>query len=101
VGEILSMTGGYQASTWTAILAATGVILSAVYMLTLYRRVVFGEIANPKLAAIADLEMREVVIFAPLMVATLYMGIAPASVFHFTQASVEHLTTAYRAAIGG
>src|SRR5690606_24049938 len=42
VGEILSMTGVYQVSTWTAILAATGVILSAVYMLTLYRRVVFG-----------------------------------------------------------
>jgi NADH-quinone oxidoreductase subunit M len=101
VGEILSMTGGYQASTWTAILAATGMILSAVYMLTLYRRVVFGEIVNPKLAAIADLEIREVAIFAPLMIATLYMGVAPSSVFNITQASVDHLTTVYRAAIGG
>jgi NADH-quinone oxidoreductase subunit M len=101
VGEILSMTGAYGASTWTAILAATGVILSAVYMLTLYRKVVFGELTNPKLATIADLEPREVLIFAPLIIATLYMGVFPSFVFNLTQASVDQLTTAYRAAIGG
>ncbi|WP_297692673.1 NADH-quinone oxidoreductase subunit M [Phenylobacterium sp.] len=101
VGEMLSMTGAYAASTWTAILAATGVILSAVYMLTLYRKVVFGELVNPKLAAIADLEVREVVIFAPLMVATLLMGVMPSWIFNVTQASVDHLTQTYRAAIGG
>jgi NADH-quinone oxidoreductase subunit M len=50
VGEILTLTGAYGASTWTAIIAATGVILSAVYALTLYRRVIFGEITNPALA---------------------------------------------------
>ena len=44
VGEILTMTGAYSASTWTALVAATGVILSAVYALSLYRRVIFGEI---------------------------------------------------------
>jgi NADH-quinone oxidoreductase subunit M len=101
VGEILSMTGTYQASTWTAILAATGVILSAVYMLTLYRRVVFGTIQNPKLAEIADLETREVVIFTPLIVATLFLGVAPNSVFNLTQASVDQLVRVYQAAIGG
>ncbi|MFC3069985.1 NADH-quinone oxidoreductase subunit M [Phenylobacterium soli] len=101
VGEILSMAGAYGASTWTAILATTGVILSAVYMLTLYRRVVFGELTNPKLAAITDLEPREVLIFAPLILATLYLGVQPGIVFNLTQASVDHLTAAYRAAIGG
>jgi NADH-quinone oxidoreductase subunit M len=101
VGEILSMTGTYQASTWTAILAATGVILSAVYMLTLYRRVVFGTIHNPKLAEITDLETREVVIFTPLIVATLFLGVAPNSVFNLTQASVDQLVRVYQAAIGG
>ncbi len=49
VGEILSLVGVYRASTWTAILAATGVILSAVYALTLYRRMMFGALTNPKL----------------------------------------------------
>ncbi len=101
VGEILSMTGAYQASTWTAILAATGVILSAVYMLTLYRAVVFGPMTNPKLEGITDLDWREVAIFAPLILSTLYMGIQPNSVFNLTQTSVDQLVRVYQAAIGG
>ncbi|MBI1199146.1 MAG: NADH-quinone oxidoreductase subunit M [Phenylobacterium sp.] len=100
VGEILSMTGAYKASTWTAILAATGVILSAVYMLTLYRRVVFGTIENPKLETITDLDWREIVIFAPLIVATLFMGVQPNSVFNLTASSVDQLVRVYQAAIG-
>jgi NADH-quinone oxidoreductase subunit M len=100
VGEILAMTGTYQVSTWTAVLAATGVILSAVYMLTLYRRVVFGEIVNPKLAAITDLDRREVLIFAPLVIATLYLGVVPNSVFDLTAASVDRLVATYQAAVG-
>jgi NADH-quinone oxidoreductase subunit M len=101
VGEILTMTGVYKASTWTALIAASGVILSAVYALTLYRRVIFGEIANPALTEITDLEKREVWIFAPLVVATLVLGVAPALVFDITQASVDQLVAAYAAAIGG
>src|SRR6202012_2277741 len=60
VGEIMTMTGVYHVSTWTVLFAATGVIFSAVYALTLYRRVMFGEITNLQLAAITDLELREV-----------------------------------------
>ena len=59
---ILTMTGAYRASTWTVIIAASGVILSAVYMLTVYRRVIFGEITNTALATITDLNPREVLI---------------------------------------
>jgi len=101
VGEILSMTGVYQVSTWTAIFATSGVILSAVYMLTLYRAVVFGPMTNPKLAGIDDLNWREVAIFAPLIVSTLYLGVQPNSVFNLTSASVDHLVRVYQAAIGG
>jgi NADH-quinone oxidoreductase subunit M len=101
VGEILTMTGTYGVSTWTAIVAATGVILSAVYALTLYRRVVFGTIVNAKLAGIADLDWREVAIFAPLIAATLVLGVQPGLVMNVTQASVDHLVSAYQAAIGG
>lgn len=101
VGEILTMTGTYGVSTWTAIVAATGVIFSAVYALTLYRRVVFGTITNPKLADIADLDWREVAIFAPLVAATLVLGVQPGLVMNLTQASVDHLVSAYQAAIGG
>jgi len=101
VGEILTMTGTYGVSTWTAIVAATGVILSAVYALTLYRRVVFGTITNSKLSAIEDLDWREVAIFAPLIAATLVLGVQPGLVMNLTQASVDHLVSAYQAAIGG
>jgi NADH-quinone oxidoreductase subunit M len=101
VGEILTLTGTYGASTWTALIATTGVILSAVYALTLYRNVVFGEITNGQLAAIKDLNMREVMIFAPLMIATLAMGVYPKMVFALTSASGDALAVAYRAAIGG
>ena len=101
VGEILTMTGTYGASTWTALIAASGVILSAVYALTLYRRVVFGELVNPKLAGITDLEQREIWIFAPLIVGTLALGVYPSSVFNLTQTSVDHLVAVYRAAVGG
>ena len=101
VGEILTMTGTYGVSTWTVIVAATGVIFSAVYALSLYRRVVFGTITNPKLADIADLDWREVAIFAPLIASTLVLGVQPGAVFNLTQASVDHLVAAYHAAIGG
>jgi NADH-quinone oxidoreductase subunit M len=101
VGEILTMTGTYGVSTWTVFIAATGVILSAVYALNLYRAVIFGTITNAKLNAITDLDWREVAIFAPLIAATLALGVYPNSVFNLTQASVDHLVSAYHLAIGG
>jgi NADH-quinone oxidoreductase subunit M len=101
VGEILTMVGTYGASTWTALIAATGVILSAVYALSLYRRVIFGELTNPKLAGVADLDWREAAIFIPLIAGTLILGVYPNSVFNLTQTSVDHLVTVYRTAVGG
>ncbi|MBS0296120.1 MAG: NADH-quinone oxidoreductase subunit M [Proteobacteria bacterium] len=101
VGEILTMTGTYSVSTWTVIVAASGVIFSAVYALTVYRRVVFGEMTNPKLMDITDLDWREVAIFAPLIVGTLALGVYPKLVFAVTQASVDALVSTYSAAIGG
>ncbi|MEI9963647.1 MAG: NADH-quinone oxidoreductase subunit M [Caulobacteraceae bacterium] len=100
VGEILTMTGVYGVSTWTALIAATGVILSAVYALNLYRNVVFGEMTNPQLSAIADLNWREIVIFAPLIVGTLALGVYPKLVFAVTTASSDALVAAYHAALG-
>ena len=60
----------------------------------------FGVITNPKLQTITDLEWREIAIFAPLIVATLYMGVQPNIVFNLTQASVDQLVQVYQAAIG-
>ncbi len=101
VGDILSLTGTYRASTWTALIATSGVILSAVYALPLYRRVVFGEMTNPKLMTITDLDNREIAIFAPLIIGTLILGLQPNLVLDATAASTDHLVAAYQAAIGG
>jgi len=100
VGEILTMTGAYHVSTWTAIVAASGVILSATYALSLYRRVMFGEVTNPALASITDLNWRELVIFSPLILGTLLLGVQPGLVMDLTAASVDRLVAAYNA-VGG
>ena len=101
IGEILTMTGIYQVSTWTAFVAASGVIFSAVYALTLYRNVMCGEITNPAMKAITDVDRRELLIFAPLILGTLILGVQPGLVLDYTEASVSAVTTAYQLAIGG
>jgi NADH-quinone oxidoreductase subunit M len=89
VGEILTMVGGFQASTWAAAGAALGVILSAVYMLTLYRRTVFGEMTNEKLMGIKDVSASEVFILGLLAIAALVFGVMPSLVFDLTKGSTD------------
>jgi NADH-quinone oxidoreductase subunit M len=91
VGEILTMVGGFQAATWAAAGAALGVIFSAVYMLTLYRRTVFGEITNPDLRTIKDMNLIEWACIAPLAVLTLLFGVAPNLIFEFTGDSTARI----------
>ena len=91
VGEILTMVGGFQASTWAAAGAALGVIFSAVYMLTLYRRTVFGEITNPALNGIKDMNLIEWVCIAPLAFLTILFGVAPNLIFSFTDGAANRV----------
>jgi NADH-quinone oxidoreductase subunit M len=99
IGEFLTMLGAFRVNTWVAIFAATGVILSAAYMLYLYWRVIFGELVKPALQTITDLSLREVALLAPLVVATLVMGIYPKPIFDVTSVSVTHLLAEHRAAL--
>ncbi|MCB1366959.1 MAG: NADH-quinone oxidoreductase subunit M [Rhodobacteraceae bacterium] len=77
VGEFLTLVGIFQANTWVAVFATTGVILSAGYALWLYRRVVFGDLIKESLKGIADMDAREKWIFAPLVVMTILLGVYP------------------------
>src|SRR3546814_17443979 len=77
VGEFLVLVGAFQANTWVAFFAATGVILGAAYMLYLYRRVVFGPLVRDDLKNIAELSRREIAIMVPLVVMVKWMGIYP------------------------
>jgi NADH-quinone oxidoreductase subunit M len=99
VGEFLTMLGAFQFNTWIAIFAATGVILSAAYMLYLYRRVVFGALVKPSLQAIQDLTLREVAILVPLVLITIAMGIYPKPIFDVTSVSVANLIREHKEAL--
>lgn len=99
VGEIMTMIGTFQVSTLAAGGAAIGVILSAVYMLTVYRNVVFGEMTNPKLEGILDLSRREWLIFTPLIIGTLVLGFFSTLITDVTAASVDQLISNYQAAL--
>jgi len=79
VGEFLSLGGIYQASSWVAFVCTTGIILGAAYMLYLYRRVAFGDQKNADAAAMADLDLREILMVVPLGLAVLWMGVYPES----------------------
>jgi NADH-quinone oxidoreductase subunit M len=91
IGEILTMVGGFQASTWVGAGAALGVILSAVYMLTLYRRTVFGEMTNEKLFDIKDVSPMEFFILGVLAVSALALGVLPSLVLNLTDATTADI----------
>jgi len=99
VGEFLVLMGAFKVSTWLATLAATGVILGAVYMLYLYRRVIFGTLDKESLKAILDLSPREIAVFAPLVILVFWMGIYPASFLDLMSASVDNLISNYKVAL--
>ena len=99
VGEFLTLMGAFQVNTWVALLATTGVILSAGYALYLYKRVVFGALDKESLKSILDLSVRERVIIVPLIVLTIFFGFYPAPILDATAASVGALVTNYQAAI--
>ncbi|MDP4796826.1 MAG: NADH-quinone oxidoreductase subunit M, partial [Rhodospirillales bacterium] len=91
VGEILVLVGTFQVNSWVAAFAALGVILGAAYTLYLYRRIIFGELTKENLMKIKDLNRREMLIFAPLLVVTIWMGVYPSSFLDFMHVSVSHL----------
>ena len=88
IGEFLVIVGAMQVNFWLALLGAMGMILGAAYMLYLYRRVIFGRLTKADLRGILDLSPREIAVFAPLVVLTLWMGIYPSSFTRFFDASV-------------
>jgi NADH-quinone oxidoreductase subunit M len=92
VGELLSLVGVYQASSWVALICTTGIILGAAYMLYLYRRVVYGPLDKPDVAAMPDLSAREVLLLAPIALAVLWMGVYPESFLAPMRADVASLT---------
>ena len=99
VGEFLVLVGTFKANTWVAFLATTGIILGAAYALWLYRKIVFGELTKDSLKGILDMNRREIALFLPLVLITLWMGIYPSSFLDPMAPSVDKLIGDYQAAL--
>jgi NADH-quinone oxidoreductase subunit M len=91
VGEFLVILGSIQANFWYAAIAATTLIFGAAYTLWMYKRVIFGAVANDHVATLDDANGREIVFLALLAVAVLAMGVWPAPFLDVMHVSVEHL----------
>jgi NADH-quinone oxidoreductase subunit M len=77
VGEFLILLGAFKTSPGWAALAATGVVLGAMYMLWMFRRVVFGPLVRPENRTLRDLSPREIAMLAPLVALIVFMGLYP------------------------
>jgi len=91
IGEFLILLGTFRVSALECFLAATALFLSVMYMLYLYRRVIFGTITREDLRSMTDLNLREKIVFAPLLLLVLWMGVYPSSFLVPIRASVEHV----------
>lgn len=93
VGEFLILLGTFKVAKWYAIIAASGVIFAAVYMLWMYQRVMFGEVTNPKNLGLKDLCPREVTVLVPLVVFCVWIGVYPTTFLKPMEPSVKHFIT--------
>jgi NADH-quinone oxidoreductase subunit M len=99
IGEFLVLLGAFRVSFWLALLGSLGMILGTVYMLYLYRRVIFGRLTREDLRTILDLSPREIAVFAPLVILTLWMGVHPTSFSGFWNATVGTMVEHHQAAL--
>jgi NADH-quinone oxidoreductase subunit M len=94
VGEFLVILASFKANPWFAFLAASTLVLSAAYTLWLVKRVIYGEIANEKVAALKDINSREFLVLGVLAAAVLLVGLWPAPLLDVMRASTQHLAEA-------
>ena len=107
VGEFLILLGSFKSavldSWWYTIFAASGVIFAAIYLLWMYQRVVFGEVKNPKLNDLSDMNTREMLVLIPIFIFIVWIGIYPSTFLNVSKASskniIEHVITPERASL--
>jgi NADH-quinone oxidoreductase subunit M len=91
VGEFMVIMGAMKANFWLAFVAATTLITGAAYTLWMYKRVIFGAVANKNVAALVDLNWRETAVLGALAAAVLLMGVYPLPFTEVMHASVDEL----------
>jgi NADH-quinone oxidoreductase subunit M len=91
IGEILILIGVFKANILAAVLATTGIIIAAVYMLWMYQRVIFGKITHPENEVLKDLNPREFITLVPIILLIVWIGIYPKPFLRLTSAGTSHL----------
>ena len=91
VGEFLVILSSFRADAWIAVIAATVLVLGAAYTLWMYKRVIFGDVANEKVAGLQDVSARETSFLLLLAVAVLLLGLWPAPLFELMDTTLDHL----------
>jgi NADH-quinone oxidoreductase subunit M len=91
IGELLILQGVFVENVWWGVVAASGIVLGAAYMLWLYQRTMFGKIENPKNEGLADLSLREFATFAPLIALAIWIGIYPSPFIRRLDTSVARV----------
>jgi NADH-quinone oxidoreductase subunit M len=91
IGEFTILIGAFLAQWWWAVIAATGIVLGAGYMLWMYQRVFFGELSNEKNKNLPDLNWRERMTIIPLIVIAFWIGLYPKPFFQMMEPTVDRL----------
>ena len=95
IGEFLILMGTFKVNIIAAVIASIGVILSAAYMLWMYRRVIFGDISNHKVKLMSDLKVHEIIILWALAIPTIFFGFYPEPFFLTINSSVSNFIDIY------
>ena len=93
VGEFLVLLGTFKSNVLLAVVATTGVILSACYMLWMFQRVMFNKITNPENRKLKDINKRELALLLPITILIFWIGIYPKPILSRMDVSVNHLLT--------
>jgi NADH-quinone oxidoreductase subunit M len=91
VGEFMVIVASFRANVWFAFFAASILVLGAAYTLWMIKRVIYGEVANPHVAALTDLNRREYVVLGVLALSVLLLGLWPAPLVDMMSATLQQL----------
>ncbi len=95
VGEFLILLGAFKSPVlnnwWYTVFATSGVIFAAVYLLWMYQRIIFGEVKNPKMNSLTDMNRREIIVLASIFIFIVWIGIYPSTFLNVSEKSTQNV----------